>query len=869
MVFLNTGQASPLTAADKTNFEAYFRKGGGFVGIGSAIESDPSWQFLTDVLGTRARQPHRAAERHGQGLSTACTTRARVCRSYWERNDHWYNFTTNVRGISHVLATVVEDPFGPQPQGATLNGIEGGTMGVHHPVSFCKDYQGGRSFYTALGNTEAAYDATLTTHLKGAITWATGTSDPAYSDCGATVLKNFQQTKVGSPPNLQEPIGFDQLPDGRVLQTDRLGSLRLHDPTTGVTSVIANFDEPAPCRRRSASTPRVRTASTDRRWTRTSPPTSGSTSSTRRRRSRTSSCPRARSSRRPRRTRIRRTRRRRRPRGIRTSATTSSAASSSSRTPTGPRLDFTSEQQIIRVPMNRQECCHVAGDIDFDKHGNLWLVTGDDTPAGGINAGGYGPFNSQKTDEQQTVRVTGATAGTFTLTFDGQTTAPIAYNATAAQIDAALEALSNIEADEIQTSGGGTRCVSTANVNVFFRRGKQQSNQTQITADGAGLTGGTVATTTAQEGGWYQRLTGDSRRSALNTNDLRGKVLRIKVKDAIGAADANKADFTGNGTGAYTIPAGNLYPLVAGAPQDKTRAEVYAMGFRNPFRIQVDENDVAYVSDYSPDAQTPRAAAARAASAASRSCASRPTTAGRRATSATSRTTSGTSTSSRPTRPSAGTPLHNPPKLHDCNGPTQRNDSLWNIEGGPTVEPGLREVPPVTNPDIWYSYRTTTPRRRSARRARPTTRRRAGPIAPGSTTECPRLFPELYTGGVGPHGMTKYEYDPANPNPKKFPAYYDDSVIFGEWTQDTLREMRLDGRQQHPEDQRLPGLRQPREHGFRARSSSSATTRWTCSSGPTARSTCSRTATGSTSSARTPACTSGSTSRASARRRPC
>ena len=30
------------------------------------------------------------------------------------------------------------------------------------------------------------------------------------------------------------------------------------------------------------------------------------------------------------------------------------------------------------------------------------------------------------------------------------------------------------------------------------------------------------------------------------------------------------------------------------------------MGFRNPFRLQVDENDVAYVTDYSPDAQTPQ-----------------------------------------------------------------------------------------------------------------------------------------------------------------------------------------------------------------------------------------------------------------------
>ena len=136
----------------------------------------------------------------------------------------------------------------------------------------------------------------------------------------------------------------------------------------------------------------------------------------------------------------------------------------------------------MRVPNNRQECCHVAGDIDFDKHGNLWLVTGDDTPAGGINAGGYGPFNSQKTDEQQTVRVTNATGGTFTLTFNGQTTAPIAYNATAAQVDAALEALSNVGADDIQTSGGP---VNTANVNVFFRRALQQSDQAQITGDGA------------------------------------------------------------------------------------------------------------------------------------------------------------------------------------------------------------------------------------------------------------------------------------------------------------------------------------------------------------------------------------------------
>ena len=75
----------------------------------------------------------------------------------------------------------------------------------------------------------------------------------------------------------------------------------------------------------------------------------------------------------------------------------------------------------------------------------------------------------------------------------------------------------------------------------------------------------------------------DARRSAGNTNDLRGKILRIKV-----ATD-----------GSYTVPDGNLF-----APgTDKTRPEIYAMGFRNPFRMSVDKpTGTVYVGDYGPDA---------------------------------------------------------------------------------------------------------------------------------------------------------------------------------------------------------------------------------------------------------------------------
>ena len=57
-------------------------------------------------------------------------------------------------------------------------------------------------------------------------------------------------------------------------------------------------------------------------------------------------------------------------------------------------------------------------------------------------------------------------------------------------------------------------------------------------------------------------------------------------------------------TATYTIPAGNLF-----APGEaSTRPEIYAMGFRNPFRISVDkETGYVYVGDYGPDAGGPSA----------------------------------------------------------------------------------------------------------------------------------------------------------------------------------------------------------------------------------------------------------------------
>jgi len=74
----------------------------------------------------------------------------------------------------------------------------------------------------------------------------------------------------------------------------------------------------------------------------------------------------------------------------------------------------------------------------------------------------------------------------------------------------------------------------------------------------------------------------DAQKSSANTNDLRGKILRIKPED----------------DGTYSIPDGNLF-----TDPSKGKPEIYVMGVRNPFRISVDsKTGFLYWGDVGPDA---------------------------------------------------------------------------------------------------------------------------------------------------------------------------------------------------------------------------------------------------------------------------
>jgi len=78
----------------------------------------------------------------------------------------------------------------------------------------------------------------------------------------------------------------------------------------------------------------------------------------------------------------------------------------------------------------------------------------------------------------------------------------------------------------------------------------------------------------------------DGQASSANSNDYRGKIIRIKPEP----------------DGTYSIPDGNLFPKDG----SQGKPEIYVMGCRNPFRISVDsKTGFLYWGDIGPDTEIP------------------------------------------------------------------------------------------------------------------------------------------------------------------------------------------------------------------------------------------------------------------------
>lgn len=118
-------------------------------------------------------------------------------------------------------------------------------------------------------------------------------------------------------------------------------------------------------------------------------------------------------------------------------------------------------------------------------------------PLGKITVSGkYGPYGG-RANEVQTINLGAATAGTITVGVEGETSAAIAFNATAAAVQAVVDALSNVDPGDIVVTGGPLPGTLT----FTFAKRYAGLNVAQVAVTPTALTGGVVTVATATTGG--------------------------------------------------------------------------------------------------------------------------------------------------------------------------------------------------------------------------------------------------------------------------------------------------------------------------------------------------------------------------------
>jgi len=227
VVFNNTNSRNGpiLDANQRAAFERYIQAGGGYMGIHSASGTEYDWAWYGELMGAFFKV-HPAIQDVEVEVDDRVHPSTKDLPQVFTRNEEPYDFVANPRGNVHVLASF------------DSNSYNGDTMGADHPISWCQNYDGGRSWYTGMGHNPSAYSEPLfLKHLLGGIEWSAGA---VPGDCGPTDEERFE--KVLLDGDTDDPLDIDIADDGRVFYVQRGGAVKFYDPEHQHTHEIAKLD---------------------------------------------------------------------------------------------------------------------------------------------------------------------------------------------------------------------------------------------------------------------------------------------------------------------------------------------------------------------------------------------------------------------------------------------------------------------------------------------------------------------------------------------------------------------------------------------------------------------------------------------------
>ncbi|HEX8462963.1 MAG TPA: ThuA domain-containing protein [Segetibacter sp.] len=168
IIFLNT-TGDILNAEQQKVMERFIKSGKGFVGIHSASDTEYDWEWYTKLVG-RMFHIHPAVQTAKLQVIDPKFPGLQGFENGKLWTDEWYEFG-EVKSLDlHTILSVDETTYNAK---ADWGAKKGQGMGKDHPIAWYHNFDGGRSFYTALGHlpTNFSNEAFLN-HLYAGILWA-------------------------------------------------------------------------------------------------------------------------------------------------------------------------------------------------------------------------------------------------------------------------------------------------------------------------------------------------------------------------------------------------------------------------------------------------------------------------------------------------------------------------------------------------------------------------------------------------------------------------------------------------------------------------------------------------------------------------
>lgn len=169
LIFMNAN-ADSLNNKHMDVLKTFMKLGGGFVGIHAASDSKKENPWFNGLIGAKFKN-HPKLQAAVVEVDTGFIATSHLPKK-WLRSDEWYNFKNiNIEKLNVVLK--VDEATYDYTEGYDDIPLKG--MGEMHPIAWYQEYEGGKSFYTALGHKPESYkDKNFLNHIFGGIYWVKG-----------------------------------------------------------------------------------------------------------------------------------------------------------------------------------------------------------------------------------------------------------------------------------------------------------------------------------------------------------------------------------------------------------------------------------------------------------------------------------------------------------------------------------------------------------------------------------------------------------------------------------------------------------------------------------------------------------------------